>query len=574
MSNPSAKSLLRGTFVLLALMQAACRTLSPAESMTGAPSGDECTTAESCLEAATALQSAQRWAWLADREQTGRDVAGAWLRCATEAYVALRSLDDYVADSAAALATRCADEFLSRALVQRSRRWAEGSTRIDGTELVVQFRDLSSYLQPPLQLELARNVSMAAYGGERHGRAGFGVPLAIQSPRCKDAPLCELLPPEGVFRGATAWIEIDTTHSSAPTLVLANPLAIDEMTVGERRYPLAIDTSAAWARGAQTSKLNRLAIWGLLGGHEVGRRAGLYLLEDYDPNKRPLVMIHGLGSSPLIWARLSNAVWGAPELRSRFQVWHLVYQTNAPLLVTRRRAKTYLDDAWQVLDPEGDDPARSNMVLVGHSLGGVVARMLCIDSGDTLWNAAFVAPPEALHSDAKDRNVVEETFRFSAYPGISRAIFMAAPHRGSPSAANWFGRLVRVVVGRRTPEIQSLRQVARSDPDAIRPELRRSYLRGWVNSISTLQSTQPVRAAGEALMPVANIPYHTIAGSLPHRQPKTDGVVPLDSAVLDGAESTLIVSSGHKLYDNPDAVAEVLRILRESLLVGGRANLN
>ena len=79
--------------------------------------------------------------------------------------------------------------------------------------------------------------------------------------------------------------------------------------------PLAIDTSAAYVAGARTSKLGRLGIWGLLGGDEVGRRAGLYLLEDYDPSKRPLVMIHGLGSSPLIWQRLSNAVWAAPHLR-------------------------------------------------------------------------------------------------------------------------------------------------------------------------------------------------------------------------------------------------------------------
>ena len=100
-------------------------------------------------------------------------------------------------------------------------------------------------------------------------------------------------------------------------------------------------------------------------------------------------MIHGLGSSPLIWQRLSNAVWAASHLRSRYQVWHVVYQTNAPLLVTRRRVQIYLDDAWRVLDPEGDDPARSGMVLVGHSLGGVVARMLCVDSGDVLWDAAF-----------------------------------------------------------------------------------------------------------------------------------------------------------------------------------------
>ena len=292
--------------------------------------------------------------------------------------------------------------------------------RLGDVRLEVQFRQLSSYLQPPLSLVLARNIPATAHGGERHARPGFGVPVAVLTPRCADAPMCQLLPPEGIFRNATAWIEIEPDRADAiPRLVLADPLVLDALAIGDHRLPLAIDTSAAYVAGARTSKLGRLGIWGLLGGDEVGRRAGLYLLEDYDPKKRPLVMIHRLGSSPLIWLHLSNAVWAASDLRARYQVWHVVYQTNAPLLVTRRRVQTYLDDAWRVLDPEGDDPARSGMVLVGHSLGGVVARMLCVDSGDVLWNAAFTTPPGELQADADDLQVINETFHFAAYPGVA-----------------------------------------------------------------------------------------------------------------------------------------------------------
>ena len=35
-------------------------------------------------------------------------------------------------------------------------------------------------------------------------------------------------------------------------------------------------------------------------------------------------MIHGLGSSPLaLGAACLNALWGAADLRARFQVWHM-----------------------------------------------------------------------------------------------------------------------------------------------------------------------------------------------------------------------------------------------------------
>jgi pimeloyl-ACP methyl ester carboxylesterase len=275
-------------------------------------------------------------------------------------------------------------------------------------------------------------------------------------------------------------------------------------------------------------------------------------------------MIHGLGSSPLIWARLSNAIWASDELSSRYQVWHVVYQTNAPALVNRHRIQGYLDEAWKVLDPENDDPARQGIVLVGHSMGGVMARLLCVDSSDVLWNAAFLKPPSAVKADPEDIASVQRVFVFQPYPGVSRAIFLATPHRGSPSARRWFGRLARVLVGRRTPELQSLRHLARADPSAVRPELRQAYSRSAINSISTLQVSQPVRRAGESLMPVAGIHYNTIAGSLRARGPLPgDGVVPLASAKLEGASSTLILDSDHEIYKDPRAVAEVVRILDE-----------
>jgi pimeloyl-ACP methyl ester carboxylesterase len=517
-------------------------------------------------DAARSLIEAQRFAQQATRSRNSRAALRYWSSCATTSYRVLETPQAVDGERAAALATQCTDEFLKRALQPSSRSWSEGPMQIGDFKLTVEFRQLSPYLSGPLTIARAQDVPVRLLGGKRYLSPGFGVPLAVRTPRCDDHPLCKMLPPEGVFRWATAWFELNSaTDASTPRLVIADPLAVGELALGERRYPLAIDTSAFYLKGVQTSKLNRLGVWGLLGGDEIGRRAGLYLLEDYDPNKRPIVMIHGLGASPLVWARLSSAVWGSPDLRARFQVWHLVYRTEAPLLIARRRVQGYLDAGWRVLDPEGDDSARTGMVLVGHSLGGVISRMLSVDSGNVLWAAAFTVPPEALRGEPADIAALERTLRFQPYPGVSRAIFLAAPHRGSPTADNWFGRLFRVLVGHHTPEVESLRQLAINNPEAIRKEVRESYLHARLNSISTLQTLQPVRHAGESLLPGADIPYHTIAAALPGRMPETDGVVPLASAMLAGATSTLVVKSGHNVYESEEAIAEVLRILRVDL---------
>lgn len=545
---PTRFRLIPVAFVLLAL--AACATAPPRRP--DAP--------RSAAPPATHhLEAAQEWARRA-RHHEGRIAHDANLRCAVSAYDALGFAR--TSSAAAVLATQCTDALLASLLREHPRGWRPGRAAVGGVDIEVEFRQLSPYLSGALSLMRAQDVPMRPQPERAHD--GFGVPLAAISARCTDRAICEFLPPEGVFRDVTAWIEPADRAGAPPRLVLGNALALQWVEVGPQRIALAHDTSAAFARGVGTSKLDRLAIWGLLGGHEVGRRAGVYLLEDYDPDKRPLVMIHGLGSSPLTWARLSDAVWADPQLRARFQVWHVVYKTDAPLLVVRRRVAQYLDEAWSVLDPDGDDPARGRMVLLGHSMGAVIARMLCVETGDVLWDAAFTVPPREVRANRRDVDDVTDVFRFSPYPGVTRAIFIAAPHRGSPDATRWFGRLARVLVGRRAPELQALKRVADSDPQAVQPAVRRFFRAAELNSIATLQVEQPVRAAGQSLLPAKGIGYHTIAGALPGRVPPGDGVVPLESAILPGAESTLVLELGHDLHTRPQGIAEVLRILRES----------
>lgn len=513
------------------------------------------------------LRAARAWA----RQAQASGSLHAWLHCAVEAWRAISTGNTGVAVAAAALATQGAAEVLAHVLRRHPADWSTGPLHVGDVHLQVEFRRISPALREPLRIRQAQDVSMDAFRGKRHVRPGFGVPVAALSTAPAPASAARLTPRSGAFRNLTAWIEPDNGSVGAmPRLVLADPQKLDALSIGSHRLLLASDTSAAYAWGMQLSGLERSGLWGLVGGGEVARRAGVYLLEDYDADKRPLVMIHGLGSNPLIWSHVSNAVWGDEALRSRFQVWQVVYRSDAPLLAARLHVQDHLDDAWRLLDPGGRAGSRSDAVLVGHSLGGVIARLLCAGSGDTLWNAAFHVPPEALEADADDLATIRRIFFFRPYPGVARAVFLAAPHRGSPSAGTVLGRLTGDLVGWRTTEVHALRRIALRNPHAIRPELLGMFQHGWLNSITTLQSGQPVRRAAEALLPPAGFPFHTIAGVQRGRRLRTDGVVPLESALLPGAVSSLVVESGHRVHEHPQAVAEIVRILHEHVLAPGR----
>jgi len=485
-----------------------------------------------------------------------------WLRCAEAAFVAMHADEDSTAREAAQLSTECTRRYLATA-TRGTRSWQAGLQTAVGGRISLELRDPSRNLARTFRIVLAEDVPMTMYWGKRNVRPGYGVPVALISPRCDHRRACKLLPVSGVFRSGTAWVE--PGQQGAPArLVVAHPDRTGLARSGSRLWPLAMDSSAFYAAGLDRSPVGRMSLWSFFGGKSLGRRAGVYLLDDYDPIKRPVVMVHGLASSPLTWARLSNEIWADPVLRSHYQIWQLVYQTNDPALVARLRVEEQLDDAWSELDPEGDDLARHCMLLVGHSLGGVVARLLTAESGTGIWNAAFTSSRSALAGDPTDLAIVERMYRFKPYPGIERAIFVAAPHRGSPAADSLLGRLANSLTRQSSTEVAALKRVVRRNPGSVPEELRPALQSGRINGIATLRASEPVMKATHKLMPIG-IPFHTIAGELTGAQPPGDGIVPLASALLEGAESTLLVSHGHNVHENPEAIAEILRILREAI---------
>jgi pimeloyl-ACP methyl ester carboxylesterase len=507
------------------------------------------------------LALAQQFAHEAANEPRPEWSARAWLHCAAVAYLAADTGDKARGSEAISLSTTCTDKFLGFVLNDESLRWTSTTIDIADLPLKVELRGMSPSLDGPVQLTRADAVALPPSMEQRAATAGLGVALVASTPRCSNRPLCKLYPPEGIFRPATAWIEAD--QSGHLHLVLSDPVTHPTVVIGSRAYPLRTDVTAPYAMLFDSSRLKHLAWWNLIGGKQIGLRQGLYLLEDYDPHKTPIVMVHGLGASPMVWARLTNRIFSSPDLHARYQVWHVVYQTNAPVLVNRLRVQEFLDNAWALIDPDGKDPSRQGVVLIGHSMGGVVARLLTTNSDDVLWNAVSTVSFDQTNGSASDIVLLRKLFFFTPYPGVAKAIFLAAPHFGSPLSDDFIGHLAIYIVTPHGPEMDTMRRIVDANASTIRPALLSLYRKEGLSSISTLSTNQPVSHAAQSLMPVKGIRYFTIAGKLPGPYETGDGVVPLASAILPGAESTTIVTSGHKVYDNDEAIAQIIKILGE-----------
>jgi pimeloyl-ACP methyl ester carboxylesterase len=555
--HPSHARVLPGLLTVTAMLVLhGCAMLTPASRISANYSG---------LSPHDALARAQWWQARAPHMPSDDMRADAWVNCAVLAHDAMSAEQTADEVAAASLATRCSHAYIETMTQGETLNVHPGRMSLAGRYIEVQFHGLPDSLGDHVHLELADQLTMEALDGVRFQQPGFGVPVVAGAPPCTNRPICSLYPPEGVFRPATVWLEGmpgGKHKSELPVLVVQGPIAQPIHSIGTINYPLAADFSAPYEQMLERSKLRRLGWWGLVGGQAIGRRSGLFLMEDYDPKKTPVIMIHGLGSSPIIWAPMTNAIVGDAELRRRYQIWHMVYQSNAPLLIERRRAQSYLDMTWQIVDPAGSAPARQGVVLIGHSMGGVISRLLCAQSTPALWSAAFTVPYASLHGDKADLAVLKGIFNFSPYPGIDELIFMAAPQHGSPVAGDWLGRLAQDLALRHIPELTSVERISDANPGAV--SLSGQFRLTHLSSVASLEPDEPVSMVDETLMPTAGVRYDSIAGSLPGEQPPSDGWVPLSSALLPGSASTLIVHTDHHgVPRDPTAIAAVLAILRQ-----------
>uniref|UniRef100_UPI001CBEA918 GPI inositol-deacylase n=1 Tax=Proteus terrae TaxID=1574161 RepID=UPI001CBEA918 len=81
--------------------------------------------------------------------------------------------------------------------------------------------------------------------------------------------------------------------------------------------------------------------------------------------------------------------------------WQVYYPTNLPLALNNQEIRQALAATLAHFDPKGTHVASRDMVLLGHSMGGVLARLMVSDSGDELWNALI--KPQNLSERRRER---------------------------------------------------------------------------------------------------------------------------------------------------------------------------
>jgi pimeloyl-ACP methyl ester carboxylesterase len=340
----------------------------------------------------------------------------------------------------------------------------------------------------------------------------------------------------------------------------------NEIELKGRRYPLAIDNRAlGLALRDRTGPIARIGFHRMLHPAAPGPKAQVYLIEPYDPNKIPVLMVHGLQSTPVAFLTLVNAIRSDPELSRRFQVWAFLYGTGTPVLFNALSLREELARTVRAVDPHDHDFATRHIVVIGHSMGGLMAHTLVSSSEDKLWKSLFLVPPERLRGDAATIRDVSEALHFRRNPRVVRAIFMATPHRGSLMADSWIGHLAQSLIRLPRQMQRGFVDVATENTEDLTPEAQPLTSQMNFSAVRTLSPRDPVLRK-LATLPI-EVPFHSILcqrRSGP-RETGSDGVVTYASGHLDGAASELILRGNHQVTSNPTAQAEVARILRLEL---------
>jgi pimeloyl-ACP methyl ester carboxylesterase len=346
-------------------------------------------------------------------------------------------------------------------------------------------------------------------------------------------------------------------------LELYNPLTVQTVQIGSHAVPLETDLTTPLAYFLSRTDLEGIEYTGFLAADKIQDRTGIYMFEPYQPGKIPVLMVHGLLGSPLTWTTMFNDLRADRELREHFQFWFYLYPTGSPYLVTAADLRQELNRLRSELDPAGKDPALDHMVLVGHSMGGLISRLLTVDSGDSFWNLVSNRSLDDLRISPDSRSELRRVFYFRQQECVEREIFLATPHHGSKLSPSPVGRLVARFI--RVPKhlVETATDLAHAEPGEWQG-LREAQI---CNSIDLLAPRSPALEQISALPLPPHIHFHSIIGDMYGEGPNcSDGVVPYRSAHLDGVDSELLVTASHLLlHHHPRAVQEVRRILLQHL---------
>jgi triacylglycerol esterase/lipase EstA (alpha/beta hydrolase family) len=439
---------------------------------------------------------------------------------------------------------------------------------VDGQHVRVILRDETKPGSPPGFDQLIAAERLRIRGlRERYVRFGLGARLVCQQEPDRVSALSRYTVPEKQQVARSAVFKMVSLNEGRIEILLVDPNKTERIELDRRVWPVGGDFSAPFAAIASRTRFVFQRWQGLFRMEHYEARQGIFFLEPYDPEKIPVLMVHGILSSPLMWRDLTNRIMGDPVLQKKYQIWHYTYATGYPILTSARMLREQLDGVNVALQRAGLPPHKP-IVLIGHSLGGLLTKMMVSDSGDLIWDQFFRVPPDQLNLAPSDRDWVEHLMFFKPRHDISRVIFMASPFKGSKTADvilfRFSSRLIRFPT-----DLQGYhyRVFTLNRDYMVRSKENRLIAERQPSSIDLLSPESPETIALGQLKVARSIPFHLIIGVRhgSNRLRSSDGIVAYSSSYLEGAESELDVQTGHTVTHSPKTEEEVSRILKLDL---------
>ncbi|MCF6174922.1 MAG: alpha/beta hydrolase [Victivallaceae bacterium] len=371
----------------------------------------------------------------------------------------------------------------------------------------------------------------------------------------------------GLPSAATLFIRIkksrdnDSTYLATPEF--HDPYLQDYLMINNERAAMEIDLTTPLAymanSGATYSGFSALRNFSNMKLPE-----GLYLLTPYSKNKIPVVFVHGLMSSPRTWMQLTNSLLGNKAIREKYQFFFFAYPTGLPVLYSAKKLRNALLEAQREFDPQHNNPYFNRMVVIGHSMGGLLTKTLVIDPGRDLEKKLFNAPIEAMDLSNEQKKFLTDILCFKPLPFVSEVVFMATPHRGAAMVewgitqwANSFITLPSKFVDKiKEMNHKALIRVGVIDDDDLLAKLT------GVNSLDPNNKALAVMNQKTII-----VPFHLVIGDQKKagKVGGSDGVVDYSSSHLDGTASELVIKSGHNVQTMPEGIKEIRQILLNHL---------
>jgi pimeloyl-ACP methyl ester carboxylesterase len=414
----------------------------------------------------------------------------------------------------------------------------------------------------------------------QHRTYGLGVPLIATraADADKEGASGAFYPRDASF-AATAFFRFEGTLADLGTqrcgrLELYNPLTTRAVAAAGQVVPLETDLTTPLAYFLAHSNLGNLAeISGFVYSDHIRGQSGIRMLAPYQPGKIPVVLVHGLLSSPLTWAPVINDLQADPVLRERFQFWYYYYPTGAPYLASAAELRRELNQLRDEVDPRRQDPALDNMVFVGHSMGGLISKLMTLQSGDDFWHLVSNEPLDQLKMPESARAELRQMFYFPRERCVTRCIFIGTPHHGSKLSPSPLGRLAVHLIHLPQDLMTASQDLLKDNPDLPAP----LHAHPLPTSVDLLAPQAPALELMAARPRPERVHYHSIIGVISTattdiekwiagdlRDPG-DGVVPYKSAHIDDKTvSEKVVPADHfHVHHHPLAIQEVRRILLE-----------